>query len=346
MSRRLAAGRVAAVVLGMALAGCGAASSPSGAHSTATPSSPASSPQAAGATGLTLSRLNSLTNYTFTSSSSNDGVTFKVTGQVHSSRDWKVESTIPVAETRYDVDGRGYAVTLGQVITVSFATPEGLTHLDGEYTAAESLIGYTHVLGEKISPGGSCQVAGEAGLVYRLRSPSAASALLVETATACVAKGSGALLSYTAGVPSGSASNADNLTGASITFTVDSIGGVAAISAPRSATSTPTPSVPTTPSGLGQLPQGFPQAVAPPPGQVMSSAQLGPTKWYVELSESNAGALAQYESELKAQGFSVSSATDSSAADLVTLTKSQYQVLLEQTSLPGQGVVLAVTVQS
>ncbi len=53
--------------------------------------------------------------------------------------------------------GRGYAVTLGQVIQVSFATPEGLTHLDGEYSSAQSLVGYTHVTGETITTAGGGQ---------------------------------------------------------------------------------------------------------------------------------------------------------------------------------------------
>ncbi|MDA8393692.1 MAG: hypothetical protein M0T72_00385 [Candidatus Dormibacteraeota bacterium] len=44
-------------------------------------------------------------------------------------------------------------------------------------------------------------------------------------------------------------------------------------------------------------------------------------------------------------GFSVSSSTSTSGLDLLALTKGQLQVLLEQTSFPGQGVVLAVTLQ-
>ena len=54
----------------------------------------------------------------------------------------------------------------------------------------------------------ACRVAGKSGTTYYLATPLAAAPLLLETVTACVAKGSGALLSYTAGVPSGSAASA------------------------------------------------------------------------------------------------------------------------------------------
>jgi len=331
------------LTMGLAVAGCGGASNQGGAGPSPSPRATAG---AASAPGLTMSRLSSLRNYTFTASASNGGATFTVTGQVHGPEDWKVESTIPVAETRYDVDGRGYAVTLGQVITVSFATPEGLTHLDGEYSAAQGLVGYTHVLGERISTAGSCRVAGENGTVYHLRSPSDAASLLVETATACVAQGSGALLSYAAGVPSGSAAQANGIAGASSTFTVDSIGTVGVISAPSKPASTPTlPALPSA-TGSAQLPASFPSQVAAPPGHVISSAQLSSTKWYVQLSESSKDAISQYQTVLEGQGFSVSSTTSSSGTDLVILTKGQFQVLLEQISLSGQGVVLTVTVQS
>ena len=345
MSRHFGRWRLAALVFGLALAGCGATTGSGGSAPAHTAGSPSSAPQT-GVASLTLSRLSSLSNYTFTSTSGNAGYTFTITGEVHSPTDWETQSTVPVAETHYDVGGRGYAVTLGQVIPVSFATPKGLTHLDGEYSAAESLVGYTHVTGETITTQGSCRVAGESGTVYHLQSPSNAASLLVETATGCVAQGSGALLSYTAGVPSGSAAQANNLTGASLTFTVNSIGGVGVISAPKAPAATPAATAPPASSGTQQLPAGFPSQLPPPPGKVMSSAQLSSTKWYVQLTETSQDAYSQYEAELRGEGFAVSSSTSSSGLDLVTLTKGQFQVLLEQTSFPGQGVVLAVTVQS
>lgn len=46
---------------------------------------------------------------------------------------------------------------------MSFKTPEGLSHLDGEPTYAQALIGCTHVTGMTVSTAGSCDVAGQAG---------------------------------------------------------------------------------------------------------------------------------------------------------------------------------------
>ena len=345
MGRNFRRWRLSGLVLGLALAGCGATAGSKG----STPPASGGSPPSAGAAavgGLTLARLGGLRDYTFTSSASNAGYTITITGQVHDPEDWRTESTVPVPETHYDVGGRGYAVTLGQVMAVSFQTPEGLTHLDGEYSAAESLVGYIRVTGERITASGSCRVAGESGKVYHLESPSQAASLLVETATACVAQGSGALLSYTARVPSGSAARANNIAGASLSFTVNSIGGVGVITAPKAPAATPTTTAPPASSGTAQLPPGFPSQVPAPPGKVLSSAQLSSTKWYVQLTESTQDALSQYGAQLKGQGFSVSSSTSSSGLDLATLTDGQFQVLLEQTSFPGQGVVLAVTVQS
>ena len=82
-------------------------------------------------------------------------------------------------------------MALGRVLPVRFKTPEGLTHLDGEPTAAEGLIGYTHVRGIRVTTKGPCRVAGKSGTTYYSATPLAAAPLLLETVTACVAKGSG-----------------------------------------------------------------------------------------------------------------------------------------------------------
>ncbi len=180
---------------------------------------------------LTLDRLASLTNYTFTSMSGNAGYTFTITGQVHDPTNWEETSSAPKVTT-YDVGGRGYAFVLGHVNPVTFKTPEGYSHLDGEYSAAQSLVGYTHVAGISITAGGACSVAGVSGVTYQVKSPSAGASIIVETATACVGQSTGALLSYTAGVPSGSGASAIHLAGASITFTVEAIGSVGPIGVP------------------------------------------------------------------------------------------------------------------
>lgn len=344
-SRWLALGSVTAV-LGVTISACGSTSGASGSNpATSGTSSGQSKAGSSGGVGLSLARLGSLKNYTFTTSAGNGGYTFTVTGKVYGPTSWETHSTAP-AVTTYDVDGRGYALAIGQVISVSFKTPEGLTHLDGETTYAEALIGYTHVAGIQIKTSGQCSVAGEAGTTYHVQSPSAAASLLVETATACVANGTGALLSYSSGVPSGSAAQAAHITGAGTSFRVNSIGGVNPIAPPKIP---PTTTQPTLPANIGTspgLPAGFPSQVPSPPGKVLSSVVLSSTKWYLQLTETSSAALASYAKALQNQGFSVTNSTNSVAADIETLAKPPFQVLLEQMSLPGQGVILAITVSS
>jgi uncharacterized protein YlxW (UPF0749 family) len=77
----------------------------------------------------------------------------------------------------------------------------------------------------------------------------------------------------------------------------------------------------------------------------MSGARLSPTKWYLQLTEPSASALRGYASTLEAKGFAVTRSSDSAAADIEQLTKGTLQVLVEQVSVPGEGVMLAVTVQ-
>lgn len=230
--RRVATGALV-LTAGAVAAACGSsagspATTTAGSTATASGTSSVGSP---GTAGLSLSRLGSLTNYSFTTTAGNAGYTFTVTGEVHDPTDWETHSTSP-AVTSYDVGGRGYAVAIGQVMSVKFKTPDGLTHLNGETTYAQALIGYTHVTGIRIATGGPCSVAGLQGTSYQVKSPSADTPLLVETATACVANSTGALLSYSSGVPGGSAASAAHITGATTSFTVNTIGGIGPIAAP------------------------------------------------------------------------------------------------------------------
>jgi len=343
--RRLALGTMV-VAVGTVISACGS----SGGSSTTTAAGGAatsgtSAVASSGGGGLTLTRLGSLTNYSFTSTAGNGGYTFTVTGEVHSPADWETHSTSP-AVTNYDVDGRGYSVAIGQVLPTTFKTSDGLTHLNGETTYAQALMGYTHVTGIRITTAGPCSVAGVQGTTYQVKSPGADAALLVETATACVADGSGALLSYSSGVPGGSAASAVHLKGASTSFTVNAVGGIGPIAAPGAP---PTTTVPTVPPGTGAasgLPAGFPAQVPAPPGKVLSGTALSSTKWYVELSETDPSAEAGYVTELQGKGFSVVNASNTAGGDITTLADGSLQVLVEQMSLPGQGVVMAVTVST
>ena len=338
--RSLALGTVL-VAVGSVAAACGSTGSSlkataGGGQTAASGSSPSSS---TGGGGLTLSRLASLTNYSFTATAGNGGYTFTVTGEVHDPSDWETHSTSP-AVTNYDVNGRGYAVALGQVTS---GPPQ---QLDGEATYAQALIGYTHVTGIRITTAGPCTVAGIQGTTYKVKSPGADASLLVETATACVANGTGALLSYSSGVPGGSAASAAHITGATTSFTVNAVGGIGPIAAPDAspptAVVTPAPGM----GGATGLPAGFPAQVPGPPGKVLSSAALSSSKWYVELTETDATALTGYIEALQGVGFSVVSTSNSAAGDIATLSDGSYQVLAEQMSLPGQGVVMSVTVST
>ncbi len=341
--RRMVAGTMVASVA-MVAAACGSTSSSSTTAAAAGPASGSSSAASAGEGGLSLSRLGSLTNYSFTAAAGNGGYTFTVTGEVHDSTDWETHSTSP-AVTTYDVDGHGYTVALGQVASATFKTPDGLTHLNGEKTYAQALVGYTHVTGIRITTGGTCSAAGVAGTTYQVKSPSADSSLLVETASACVADGSGALLSYSSGVPGGSAANAAHITGATTSFAVDAVGGIGPITAPTtSSAATTTTTAPPAIGGPSSLPAGFPAQVPAPPGKVFSSAALSPTKWYVQLTETGTTAEPQYVTALQGHGFTVASTSNTAAGSITTLSDASYQVLVEQMSLPGQGVMLAVTV--
>jgi len=331
------------VAAGMLIAACASTgSSKATAATRTTPTSRTDSTASApssGVEGLNLARLGSLTNYSFVSTSGNDGYTFTITGEVHDPDDWETHSTSPDV-TNFDVNGRGYGVALGQVIA---GPPQKLA---GETTYAQALIGYTHVTGIRITTGGTCDVAGVQGTTYEVRSPAADASLLVETATACVAKNTGALLSYSSGVPGGSAASAVGISGANISFKLTAVGGIAPIAAPQPAPPTTFPSAPPTASITPAMPSGFPSEVPTPPGRVLSSASLSATKWYVQLTETNASALATYVKALQAKGFTVQNTTNTSAADISSLSDSQFQVLVEQLSLPGQGVTLVVTVSS
>lgn len=318
---------------------CGAAA-PTAASRTPAPAGPTTPASVAGLNGA---RLGSLRNYTFTSVNSDGRVTMTWTGRVHSLTDWKVQTDSP-ALTTFDVHGHGWALAVGQREQVTLQTPQGVNHLFGEQAFAEQLVGLTRIAGIRVTTGAPCTVAGAAGITYHLQSPNAS--LVNLQAQACVQRSTGALLSYQSGVIGGSAANAVQLSGHGTSFTVTSIGGVGTIAAPAAPTGTP---VPTPPSALPKtdgLPPGFPERVPAPPGRITSSARLSATKWTLQLSEPDTGALAAYEQALEKQGFAVTSHTNSAAADIAALSGGTVSVLLEQMSLPGQGVILVVTVAS
>ncbi len=336
-------GSMAMVVFtfGVVLAACG--SGPTTSPKTTTASGAQNSSQPSGSSGLSLARLDSLTNYTFTSISSNGGASITISGNVHNPTDWENHASSP-SVTTYDVNGSGYSEAVGQVIRTSFNTPEGVNHLMGEQVFAEQLIGYTHVTGIRITTAASCTVAGMSGKTYNVQSPSTDTSILNETATACVSDSSGALLSYTSGIIGGSAARTVHVSGANNRFTVTSIGGVGRIVAPKAPATTTIPTVPSNINTSPGLPTGFPGQVPSPPGTIFTSTQVNPTKWYIQLTEKNSSALTQYAGQLQSKGFTITSSTNNAAGSIDVLSRGPLQVMIEQMSLPGQGIMLTVTV--
>jgi hypothetical protein len=193
-----------------------------------------SSPSSGG--GFTLATLAGLRNYTFTYSATGG---IDLTGRVHDPTDWETSDSVGAAPavTTYDVGGQGYSTVAGfaSVQHVSLSTPEGYTTLNGEHTWAEAFIGFTHVTGIRVTAAGSCDVAGQSGTTYDFATPSADAGTFSIADQACVARSSGALLSFAEGVTGGSAASTAGLSGRSEDFAVTSVGGVGPIAAPSGA---------------------------------------------------------------------------------------------------------------
>jgi hypothetical protein len=75
----------------------------------------------------------------------------------------------------------------------------------------------------------------------------------------------------------------------------------------------------------------------------MNSARLSATKWYLLLTETDTNAITAYTAALVARGLSLTNRTDNAAGDYVTLGDASFQVLLEEMSLPGQGVTIGAS---
>ncbi len=299
-------------------------------------------PARSGGQPFTLASLASLGDYTFQVVTRSGRYSFEVSGAVHSATDWVVSSKAP-AVTTYDVGGQGWARALGRVSRVHLRTRQGWSHLDGERTYAEGMVGLTHVSGMRLVRAGTCTGAGRAGTSYRFELPGADRGLFDLLASACVADRGGALLFYSQGVAGGKLAGAVHLSGDSYTFRVTSIGHVPAVTVPRPATTTTV--LPALPKPVGKLPPGFPRALPAPPGQVVSSARMAAGKWYVLLSEGGDGsALARYAAALQRDGFSVTSRTTAAGIELESLASKAYDVQLELLALPGEGDQMSVVV--
>jgi len=180
--------------------------------------------------GFTLAQLSPYTNYSFQYSASESKTTITFTGEVHSLNDWSLQASSPDVTT-YDVNGKGYSTVSGfsTITSTTFATPEGIHHLNGQYVNAEGFIGMTHVAGERIRKGGSCSIAGQSGTIYNFETPS--NSYLSIGDQACVSV-KGALLAFAQGVTGGTSAATLNLSGANEVFQVTAIGNIPPIAAP------------------------------------------------------------------------------------------------------------------
>ncbi len=336
---------VALVSVWLILAGCGTAPSPSGGAQRSGSPAARSAPNAK--VVFQLGRLAGLTNYTFVYQATNNGARIVTSGRVHALTDWVLTTTVGPKVTIFDVNGRGISRISGSGLAtrMRFKSPDGADTLNGEYVSAKGLIGVTHITGVRILRAGSCGAAGVRGTLYDLKSPANASRILRLGWQACIADGSGSLLTFVSGVKGGAAANAIHLAGAGTSFEVTSIGGVGPIVAPTPAkTGTPTPR-PTAPAPTGALPAGFPQSLPPPPGKVFTGSQLSTGRWYLQMAEgTDASAIKSYMARLKAKGFTATTDLATAAGDIADLHSARYSVTLEQTNFPGQGYMLTVTV--
>lgn len=207
------------------LAACGSSAATSGTRTGSSTQSDGSTATTSGRTttsGLDLAALGSLTDYA--GRMTDNGATISV--EVHSPTDWS-ESTggFPILH----VDGTTYVRTVGPSGRPGWVhSPDtASSYRQSPYPGvATQFADFTKVADATITKGAPCAVAGVAGHTWTIASPH--TAVLSEQESACVADGSGALLSLTTGA-SGSAVPAN---GFAYSFTVTEVGGVPALAVP------------------------------------------------------------------------------------------------------------------
>jgi len=204
------------------LSACGSST----AASTTTTAAPAGSSAAAAPTGssapggtvsgLDLSKLGSLTNYTGTMT--DNGTSISVS--VNSPTNW--QETLGNIPTLH-IDGFSYGKSInaqGQPVWYKNADSPDEYQQSPYPGAVAQFSGFTKVGGASIVRGAACTVAGVTGHTWTIKSPTTGT--LTEGESACVADQSGALLSLGTSA-SGSAVPSN---GFAYTYTMDTVGGV------------------------------------------------------------------------------------------------------------------------
>ncbi|MHB8323975.1 MAG: hypothetical protein ACYDEA_08185 [Candidatus Dormibacteria bacterium] len=171
------------------------------------------------------SRLDSLANYSFTSTTGTGSAGLTTTGEIHSPKDFMV-TAFGSAKT-YFVGGQAYEV-LGSLAAQKITLNPGYYQRLGEGEAAQMFAGLTHASGVKVVAHGGCTVAGISGTLYQEETPGNGG-LLTISQEGCVANRGGALLSFQEGA-SGSAAPGSG--GQYFKFAVTAVGAVGPISAP------------------------------------------------------------------------------------------------------------------
>ena len=174
---------------------------------------------------MTLSRLQRLTDYSFTSTVGSGTTILKIAGAIHSSDDFMV-TALGSAKT-YVVSGQAYEV-LGPLAPQKITVNPGYYQTLGENAAADAFAGLSKASGVKVVAGRGCTVAGISGTLYKEETPGNGG-LLTIAQEGCVANQGGALLSFQE-VVSGSA--APGSAGHVYRFAVTGVGNVGSIRAP------------------------------------------------------------------------------------------------------------------
>jgi hypothetical protein len=172
--------------------------------------------------GLDLSKLGSLTNYTGTMTDNGESISVSV----NSPTNW--QETLGNIPTLH-IDGFSYGKSInaqGQSVWYKNADSPDEYQQSPYPGAVAQFSGFTKVGGASIVRGAACTVAGVTGHTWTIKSPTTGT--LTERESACVADQSGALLSLSTSA-SGSAVPSN---GFAYTYTMDTVGGVPATPVP------------------------------------------------------------------------------------------------------------------
>lgn len=226
--------KVASVVsLPISLAACNGTSSSTATttsqstslSTTTNPSTTSSNNSASNATSvLSLSRLTSIKNYSFTQVVGNGGASLTMVGLIHSPTNFEI--SLGSTHTIF-VGGQAYEV-LGPLAPQKISIGPNYFQQQGIIEAANEFVDFTKAHGVTVEKTGTCTVANIPGTTYTEASPSNVTILKIEQ-VACISNSNGALLSIVQQA-SGTASPTGN--GQRFNFQITGVNNVAPIALP------------------------------------------------------------------------------------------------------------------